>query len=227
MKLSTCYIFLLGITATLLLSSCHNTLVGAGDIIEKVSYQDSTATINFTEIEVKADCNVYLSQDTFTEVTVSGYENLVPHVNSHKDGNKYIIELAADYVFDNSNIFISITTPLYTKISLSSQSSIVGIDSIVGNNIEIVNNSSGSISLFGDMNTVVAYSAGPGLTRLCALQADTVTAVMLGSGILSTKPINKLNAQIQGSGQVQYIGSPAITFSITGSGSLFQTLGCY
>lgn len=227
MKLSTHCIFLVIIIAILTLSSCHNTLVGAGDIIETISYQDTSAIVNFTEIEVKADCNVYLTQDNFTEVTVSGYENLVPNVNGHKDGNKYIIELAADYVFSNNNIFISITTPSYTKISLSSQSSIVGIDSIIGNSIEIENNSSGSISLFGDMNSIVAYSAGPGITRLCTLQADTVTAVMLGSGILSTKPTNKLNAQIQGSGQVQYIGNPSITFSITGSGSLFQTLGCY
>jgi hypothetical protein len=50
---------------------------------------------------------------------------------------------------------------------------------------------------------------------------------MLGSGILSTKPMDKLNAQVQGSGQIQYVGSPILNFSITGTGSLLQTLGCY
>ena len=50
--------------------------------------------------------------------------------------------------------------------------------------------------------------------------------VMLGSGILSTKPMSKLNAQIQSSGQIQYLGSPSISFSLTGSGSMLQALGC-
>lgn len=208
-------------------TGCHKLIVGDGENVGQIYFKDSTATINFTEIEVKSDCNVYLSQDTFTEVKVCGYQNLVPFVNAYKDGNKYIIESHPDYVFDNNNIFVYITTPSYTKISLSSQSSIIGIDSIIGNIIEIENNSSGTISLFGDMNTVVAFSAGPGITRLCALKADTVTAVMLGSGVLSTNPINKLSAQIQGAGQVQYLGSPTISFTLTGTGSLLQALGCY
>lgn len=215
------------LTVMFLLTSCHNLKTGAGDNIEMEAYMDSTATVNFTEIEVNADCNVYLSQDNFTRVTVSGYENLVPLVYCREEGNKYIVEIAPDYVFENSNIFVHITTPSYTKIILTSQSSIVSIDSINGNSIEVTNNSSGSISLFGEMNTVVAYSAGPGMTRLCALEADTVTAVLFGSGTLSTKPVNKLNAQVQGSGQIQYIGNPVINLTLTGTGGLLQTLGCY
>ncbi len=227
MKIIQTSLITIGGLGILLLSSCHNLIVGAGDIIEKESYIDTTSTINFTEIEVRSDCNVYLKQDNYTEVIIQGYENLVPHVNSRLEGNTYIIELASDYVFDNNNIYIYITTPAYTKISLQSQSSITSIDSINGSHLEVVNNSSGTIALFGEMNTLVAHSAGPGVTRLCALSADTVTAVMLGSGILSTKPMDKLNAQVQGSGQIQYVGSPILNFSITGTGSLLQTLGCY
>lgn len=220
-------LFLIFTAFGLSLTSCHNLIVGNGSIIEKKSFLDTTTELNFTEIVVNCDCNVYLNQDNYTEVKLQGYENLVPHVNANIAGNTCIIELTPDYVFDNNNIYVYITTPSYTKISLTSQSSITSTDSIIGEHLEVVNSSSGTISLFGDMSTVIASSGGPGITRLCSLSADTITAVMLGSGVLSTKPLNHLNAQVQGSGQIQYIGSPNLNFSITGTGSLLQALGCY
>jgi hypothetical protein len=209
------------------LISCHNLRVGQGDIIALISNVDSTSTINFTEIDVQTDCNVYLTQANFTSVKVTGYENLVPNVTPLHENNKLTILLSDGYVFDNNNINVYITSPSYTKISVNSSAIVNSIDSIVGNKIEIVNNSSGTISLFGDMNLVDAYSAGSGVTRLCGLQADTVNATMFGAGILSTKPLNKLNAQVPGSGQIQFVGNPIVSYTITGNGSIVQTLGCY
>jgi hypothetical protein len=209
------------------LTSCHNLRVGQGDIIALISNVDSTSTINFTEIDVQTDCNVYLTQANYTSVKVTGYENLVPNVTPLHENNKLTILLSDGYVFDNNNINVYITSPSYTKISVNSSAIVNSIDSIVGNKIEIVNNSSGTISLFGDMNLVDAYSAGSGVTRLCGLQADTVNATMFGAGILSTKPLNKLNAQVPGSGQIQFVGNPIVSYTITGNGSIVQTLGCY
>lgn len=210
-----------------ILSGCHNLVEGRGDITQKMAYKDTTAVINFTEIEVRSDFNVYLNQDDYTEVRILGYENLVPLVHAYEDGNRYIIDLAEDVVFLNNNIYIYITSPAYTKIILNSQSSITSNDSILAPALEFQNNGSGTISVFGKTEVMTAYSGGSGITRLCALEADTVNVFMLGSGILSTKPMNKLNAQIQGSGQIQYIGSPSLSFTNSGSGSLLQTLGCY
>jgi hypothetical protein len=210
-----------------ILCSCHNVKIGDGDIIEYQNYTDSTSTLHFTEIVVNMDCNVYLKQDTMSIVRVSGYENLVPYVFAVVENNQLKISLEPGVVFDNNNININITAPLYTKISLNSSASIYSNDSITGNKIEIVNNGSGIISIYGDMNLVDSYSASTGVTRLCALQADTVNATMFGSGILSTKPVNRLNAQVPGSGQIEYLGSPSISFSLTGSGSIAQILGCY
>jgi hypothetical protein len=220
---------LLGLTiiTSLALTSCHNVKIGDGDIIEYQNYTDSTSTLHFSEIVVNADCNVYLTQNNLTIIRVSGYENLVPFVNANFENNKLTVELMEGVVFDNNNIKVYITTPLYTKVSLNSSASINAIDSINGNKLEVVNNGSGTISLFGNMNLVDSYAAGSGITRLCALEADTVNATMFGSGILSTKPVNRLNAQVPGSGQIQYVGNPTISFSITGSGSIMQTLGCY
>lgn len=215
--------FLFGIGATLFLTSCHNLIVGNGNIIEVVSSPDDP----ISKIELTSDFTVYLTQDTFYQITVQGYENLVPHVIVAEDAGKLTIGTQTDYVFDGGNIVVNITAPNYTEIKLSGSGSIVSIDSITTNAIEVTNNGSGTISLYGDANIISAYSGGSGLTRLCAMQADTVNAFMLGSGYLSTKPLNKLNAQIPGSGQIQYLGSPALSFSITGSGSLLQTLGCY
>lgn len=210
-----------------LLTSCHNLVDGRGSIVESNTFFDTSSTVHFTEIEVNADCNVFLKQRDYSEVTIMGYENLVPYVHAYHTNNRYVIELTEDVVFLNNNIYIHITSPVYTKIILNSQSSIHSLDSINNPILDVTNNGSGTISLFGEANIVTAYSAGSGMTRLCALEADTVNAFMLGSGVLSTKPINKLNAQIQGSGQIQYIGSPTLNFTNSGSGSLLQTLGCY
>jgi hypothetical protein len=213
--------------SALILTSCHNVKIGDGDIIETQNFTDSTSTLHFSEVIVNTDCSVYLTQGNLTLIRVSGYQNLVSDIKTDIGNNQLIISLTEGVVHNNSNIQVDITTPQYTKISLNSSASIYSIDSIIGNKIEVVNNGSGIISLHGDMSLVDSYSAGSGVTRLCALQADTVNAFMFGSGILSTLPLNRLNAQIPGSGQIQYIGSPSISFSITGSGSISQILGCY
>ena len=223
----TIRISILSIFTAVLLSSCHNVKIGDGDIIEYQNFTDSSAALHFSEIVINMDCNVYLKQDSLSIVRVSGYENLVPSVNAVVENNQLKLSLADGVVFDNNNIKVQVTSPLYTKIHLNSSASIYSNDSINGDKIEVVNNGSGTISIYGDMNLVDSYSAGSGVTRLCALQADTVNATMFGSGILSTKPLNRLNAQIIGSGQIQYVGSPSISFSLTGSGSILQILGCY
>jgi hypothetical protein len=223
MKQKKSLFLLLSISCVILLSSCHNLVIGAGDIVEEISYPDNPVS----KIELTGDFTVYLSEDTFYQIKVQGYENLVPHVTVVEEAGKLTLGVKQDYVLEGNNIIVWIKAPQYTQVKLSGSGSIVSVDSIITPNLEVVNNGSGTISLFGNANIVNAYSGGSGLTRLCALQADTVNAFMLGSGYLSTKPINKLNAQVQGSGQIQYIGSPVLSFSITGSGSLLQTLGCY
>ena len=218
------YRFFIFMISVGLLSSCHNLIVGRGNIIQNTS---NLASDPFTQVELNADFMVYLTEDTFYQVKVQGYENLVPYVDIKKGGGRITLGVAQDYVFDEDNIVVYVTAPSYTAIQLNSNGSIIANDSITSTTLEVTNNGSGAISLFGSAQLVTAYSAGSGITRLCALQADTVSAFMLGSGILSTKPINKLNAQISGSGQIQYIGSPAMSFSNTGTGGLLQTLGCY
>ena len=218
-------ILILLFPSILFLNSCHNFIEGAGDITP--STVNIPNSVPITEIELKSDFTVYLSRDTSCFITVQGYENLVSHVTVGGLSPKLEIGTEADYVLQNSNIVIYISAPNFTSIKLSSGGSIISTDSIISNTLEVTNNGTGTISLFGDANILNAYSASSGATRLCAFQADTVTAYMFGSGILSTKPIGKLNAQISGSGQIQYIGSPTLSFSITGTGSLLQTLGCY
>lgn len=219
---STFAIILSGIAA-LFLSGCHNLIVGAGEVTELVTYPDDP----ISKIELTSDFTVYLTEDTFYQMKVQGYENLVNRVTIVEDNGKLTIGTQQDYILEENNIVVFITSPLFTEIKLTGSGSIISTDSITSNTIEITNNGSGTISVFGDANILNAYSAGSGLTRLCAMQADTVNAFMLGSGYLSTKPLNLLNAQVQGSGQIQYLGSPTLNFSITGSGSLLQTLGCY
>lgn len=210
-----------------LLTGCHNVEIGDGNIIEKTILEDSTSTIHFTEVEINTDCNVFVSQDNHTEVKITGYENLVPNITIQIEASQLKIWLMDGVVLNNNNVNVYITSPAYTKISLNSSASIYATDSITGNKIEVVNNGSGTISLFGEVNLVDSYSASTGVTRLCALEADTVNATMFGAGILSTRPLNKLNAHIPGSGQIQYIGSPTISLTLTGTGSLAQEPACY
>jgi len=226
MKHSFNYIFTL-VVGVLLLAGCHNVEIGDGNIIQNTTLKDSTNTIHFTEVEINTDCNVFVSQNNFTEVKITGYQNLVPNIVTMVESNQLKVTLLDGVVLNNNNVNVYITSPVYTKISLNSSASIYSTDSITSNKLEVVNNGSGSISLFGSVNLVDSYSASTGITRLCALAADTVNATMFGAGILSTKPVNKLNAHIPGSGQVQYIGNPTISFTLTGTGSLAQQPGCY
>lgn len=209
-----------------IVSGCHSIITGDGDMATETRFYHANTNVQFSEILVQTDCNVYLHQDSFTKVTASGYANLLPALQTHINGNQLVISVGDDVVLENNNMFLHVTSPSFTQISLQSQASVTAFDSITGPQIEVTNNGSGTISLFGSVNRVVAFSAGSGVTRLCALQADSVNAFMIGSGILSVNtPV--LNAAISGSGTIQYLGSPVLNINNTGSGGALQTLTCY
>ena len=172
MKLKLNLLLLFGIGTTLFLNSCHNLVIGAGDIVEITAYPDNP----ISKIELTSDFTVYLTEDTFYQMKVQGYENLVPRVVIEEDAGKLTIRTAQDYIFEENNIVIHITSPNFTEIKLTGSGSIQSTDSITTTILEITNNGSGTISLFGDADIINAYSAGSGLTRLCAMQADTVNA---------------------------------------------------
>ena len=73
---------------------------------------------------------------------------------------------------------------------------------------------------FPGQNDLSLRIEGGGAIDAFALPANNVTATVRGGGTISTSADNTLNANIVGAGYIIYNGSPRVTESIKGSGSV-------
>jgi hypothetical protein len=82
---------------------------------------------------------------------------------------------------------------------------------------------SGEIDLIGNVENLEATVTGSGEIDAEKLIAQSATALVSGSGEIQVQAMNILEATIQGSGDINYIGTPGqLNKKVMGSGSINQ-----
>jgi hypothetical protein len=84
---------------------------------------------------------------------------------------------------------------------------------------------SGEIDLTGNVENLEATVTGSGEIDAEKLIAQSATTLVSGSGEIEVQAMNILEATIQGSGDINYIGTPKmINKKIVGSGEISQKM---
>lgn len=203
---------------TLAAVSCKKESVkGGGDIIT----QTRTGNV-FTNIQVNGDPKVFVTYGPQLQVTVTGYDNLVPLFETTVSNNTLKAGYKDGHNIKNNNIELHITMPVFTGLTTNGS---VGTQ-IAGNfpfaaaiNFK-VEGSGSTVMESGSTGSLTIESSGSGTYNLLGLHANEANIKIAGSGEVKTAVSTKLKAKIEGSGKIYYQGNPALDADVSGSGKL-------
>ncbi|KAA9340665.1 head GIN domain-containing protein [Adhaeribacter soli] len=227
--------FCLLLTAFAFTSCNKETLRGKGDIISK------TRTVGTYEaISVGGEFEIYLTQGPAQDIKLEGQENVLAEVITTTRNNELKIEFNKDNVKIDEPVRVYLSTPNLKEINLSGANRVIGATDWQVNDFKVstsgsstVNltlkgaadvqtriSGSGEITYYGDASTHDLEISGSGKLKAFGFTTKISDIGISGSGRAEVMAIEKLSAQVSGSGKVYYKGNPAENSSVSGSGSI-------
>lgn len=210
---------------------------GSGDVV-----QEFRSVGSFNKINSTGSFNVYIIQDSISQVTVEAHESLLTYIATNINNDELTIKERNNHCIENSgSINIYVRTPNDISEVRLSGSGLIYSDSIQTSTIDIKLSGSGKIDLLLDATTVNTNISGSGDIVLAgsAVEGDfkisgsgDISALNLllnncfanisGSGKIYVNVNQLLDVKISGSGSVYYLGNPTINTNISGSGKVVK-----
>jgi hypothetical protein len=194
---------------------------------------------SFTDLKVSGDFEVILKQEDTYSCKIETYENLTSLIEVRNSGRALEIDSKKCINGKKRNkIYISAPDISYMKFSgainaisentfkvqsltlKGSGSCGISMD-IETENLDISVSGSSDIILKGQSDNLSFDVSGSGSLNAADLKATTASIRISGAGDCNLHVENSLRANISGSGNVKYSGSPAeVSSKISGSGSI-------
>jgi hypothetical protein len=187
--------------------------------------------------------DVELVSGTEGSITITGEENLIPHIITEVNGNELIITTENGYNLKTSKrtgILVQVPFESLDEVSLTGSGDIISKDVIKtttfttnltgsgdihlkleAESVEGKLVGSGDIMLQGNSQNVIYKLTGSGDIEAFDLKAIDADAMISGSGDINLYCDGSLKARISGSGDVNYRGNPSKEDSkVAGSGDV-------
>jgi len=207
---------------------------GSGNIIS-----ESRHVPGFTEIELKGQGKVELTEGSQPSLEVTTDDNILPSIETVVRDGKLIISHERGKNLRPTRLNFTIAVKDLAGISIAGSGDVNGTHKLVSDDfyakisgsgditlavetarLESDISGSGSINLSGSAHRYDARITGSGGVDAFDLQTSDSSVVITGSGNCRVSVSERLQAKITGSGDVLYKGDPRISQSITGSGKV-------
>lgn len=178
---------------------------------------------NFSKIYINGSTAVNITQGNDFEIEVTAYSNLLPYLETKVSNGSLTIGYKENTNIRNDNSVVNITMPMIEGLTINGSSDIEAAGNFSGSNEIIISiNGSGNINFQeGSTDFLKVNIAGSGDFGGFGLTADEAEVSISGSGNVSLTVLQKLDATIRGSGNVNYKGSPTeVNTDISGSGKV-------
>ena len=226
------------LTAIIIFISCdyRETVQGNGNTIT-----ESRTVSSFEGIQLSGSMNVHLVQGTDRAVTIEGEENILPYVETYVNDGKLIVKYRDDInINTHEDVVVNVTAPELNEIDVTGSGDITGENKFSGNDemkvevtgsgnikleldapaVEVSITGSGDIDLSGNTKSIKCSTTGSGEIDATELKAENATVRTLGSGSIRVFASVKLDATINGSGDIAYKGGGSVSSKINGSGTV-------
>ena len=190
------------------------TIKGSGTIIK-----ENRELMDFYTVEIVGSVDVdIVSGDSFS-CNVEGDDNLVPIVETAVSNNTLEISTEGSYSTKNP-LIVYLTMPVLDKAKIIGSGDMT-ISDVTKDKVILTITGSGDITASGSVGILEAVVSGSGDLSLQNLQADHVNVTINGSGDAEVWANQSISAQINGSGDITYTGSPAkVDTQVNGSGDI-------
>ena len=207
------------LACTILLGACtKETIRGGGAIIT-----ENRNVPVFTEVQLSGEGEATILYGTTQQVLVTGYENLLPVYETKMMGTTLHLQFKPDdYRIRNNNIKVNITVPSLSYIRVNGSGKVLAGNFTRGDILSAYINGSGNMQVKdGKYNNVNYVINGSGDIVANTTEAKEANAEIHGSGRILLHVLNKLDANISGSGDIDYWGNPgAVNIQVSGSGKI-------
>jgi hypothetical protein len=174
----------------------------------------------FTEIALAGSGNVRVERGEKQTLTVEAEDNILPLLETTvKDGKLTLTTRSNVSIRTTKPIVYRITTKALEGVSLSGSGTIEATK-VEAKSFAIAISGSGKVGASGKAELAKMTISGSGSIDASDLPATTVTVVISGSGDAVVNATEELDAQIRGSGSIEYIGDPQVNQRVTGSGRI-------
>ena len=228
---------LIGVGVMSVLLGCHSGVsVTAGPQVE----EDRVVT-TFTNVIVDGAMNLFITQDSSYVIRVEAPENLMEHIKTEVSGsdlkiyedhnhvvhtraiNVFISQAAIDRIELNGSGNIEANNIVSTNFDLELNGSGNIFLNIATTNLEVDLRGSGNIDITGSTTDLSVEIVGSGDLDVRNIPTTNAIVEVDGSGNVSLDVSNSLNAEIEGSGNIYYWGSPTtVVTNVTGSGQVID-----
>jgi Putative auto-transporter adhesin, head GIN domain len=202
------------LAATLLTGCFGPRVVGSGKEVTQ-----ARQAAQFRRIEIRGSTDVVARVGAAAAITVSGDDNIVPHVRTEVRGDTLVIDLEDGSYSTRAPLRVTVSTPSLDGISISGSAS-AQASGVEAERFEARISGSGDMELKGSAGDLAAWISGSGDMRLYGLSVRRAEVDVSGSGNVQLSAAESLDVEVSGSGDVSYRGNPARSVRISGSGSV-------
>ena len=233
------YFSFFALLITLALSSCRfvegRKIRGDGSVTK-----NQRSLTGFTGIETQGSIDVEVTPGDY-KVEVESDQNILPYIVTEVKNGVLVVHFEEEFRgYDYTTAKVYVTAPTLNVYKTHGSGNITGNGQIKGGdkteitvggsgNIKINLNSpvvdvdisgSGNVEVAGETKDLATEINGSGDIHAYDLKAETVRTSTHGSGNTEVSASAKLDAEIFGSGDVNYKGAPQVSSSIHGSGAI-------
>lgn len=198
-------------------SCAQKSIKGNGNVI-----QDSRQTEAYDKITLIGSASVELITGSEGKLTISAESNILPYVETVVKGNELIIKFKDNFNY-SSKKGVKITVPIQeiTDLKLKGSGDIIATNLLNLDDLNLLINGSGDISLNVSCETVVAEISGSGDIFLKG-KAKELKGTVNGSGDLKSKELTVLKSElkVKGSGDIDSTTTNQVDASVFGSGDI-------
>lgn len=225
---------------TFAFTSCISDFLGTtgkGNIVAETR----TAT-DFQSVELQTSADVTIVRDSVYKVNFEDYENLLDYTSIKVVNHVLVISITpVSAVIKNSAAKVTISMPDSLVSLVAAGSGSITVDTTFKDIKTITATSSGDINLkkplkvktltvtvlgtgsvqaAGVDSMLTCYGMGSGKIDMLNLVSEKASCQNNGSGDILVNATNSLKAIVVGSGSIYYLGSPVVTKSIKGTGTV-------
>jgi hypothetical protein len=190
---------------------------GSGHVVSE------TRTVNgFSSVSLEGSGRLVIHQGGAESVTVTSDDNILRDLETEVRGGTLVLgEKSGVSLNPSRDIVFNVTLRKLENLDLSG-SGVAQAKGLQSANLKIDLSGSGEVSAEGSADDLDVTISGSGRFRGESLKSRRTRVNISGSGSAVVASSDTLDAAIGGSGSIEYVGTPQVHQSISGSGSSRQ-----
>ncbi len=196
------------------ISDDREAVEGSGALIHQTRSVDP-----FQRVESSLAVDLKIEVGKAQSITITFDDNLIDFIRTNSDGRTLIIDSDESYSTRN-NLKIVITVPQLDLVNLEG-SGTIAIINLDSRRFRAIISGSGELTANGKVDLLEIEINGSGDARADEVVAREVTVSINGSGSAEVNAVEVLDGEINGSGDILYVGEPgSVQSSVNGSGTI-------